>query len=59
MFKPVEIFVALFLVALLAIGLWVNVGRNDERALRFAECSGRSLEAYKACVARVEGSGEQ
>lgn len=56
--KPIEIFVAVFLFSLLAFGLWTNVGRNDERAYRFAECSGRSLEAYKACVARVEGSGE-
>jgi hypothetical protein len=58
MFKPVEIFVALFLIARLAIGLWMNVSRNDERAFRFAQCSGRNIEAYKACVARVEGSGE-
>lgn len=59
MFKPIEIVVALFIVALLALGLWSNVSRNDERAYRFAECSGRSLDGYKACVARIEGSGEQ
>jgi hypothetical protein len=58
MFKPVEIFVAVFLVVLIAWGIVANVNRNDERAFRFAECSGRSLDAYKACVARVEGSGE-
>ena len=59
MFKPIEIAVALFFVALIAFGLWANMTRSDERAYRFAECSGRSLDAYKACVARIEGSGEQ
>jgi hypothetical protein len=54
MFKPVEIFVALFLFALIAIGLWANVSRNDERAFRYASCSGRNLEAYKACVSAID-----
>ena len=58
MFKPVEIFVAVFLVVLVAWGVVANVSRNDERAFRYAECSGRNLDNYKACVARLDGSGE-
>jgi len=58
MFKPVEIALVVVLVAIAAFALWANVSRNDERALRYAECSGRNLEAYKACVAKLDGSGE-
>jgi hypothetical protein len=54
MFKPVEIFVVVFLFALIAIGLWANVSRNDERAFRYASCSGRNLEAYKVCVSAID-----
>ena len=58
MFKPVEIALVVVLVAIASFALWANVSRNDEKALRYAECSGRNLEAYKACVARLDGSGE-
>ena len=54
MFKPVEIFVALFLIALVAWSVCANVSRHDERAFRYAACSGRNLEAYKACVSAVD-----
>jgi hypothetical protein len=54
MFKPVEIFVALFLFALFALGMWTVTTRNDERAFRYAECSGRNLEAYKVCVSAID-----
>jgi hypothetical protein len=58
MMKPIEIVLIVVVVAIGVFAVAANVSRNDERALRFAECSGRSLEEYKACHARVEGSGE-
>jgi len=58
MLKPIEIVLVVVVVAIAVFAVAANVSRNDKRALRFAECSGRSVEAYKACVARVEGSGE-
>jgi len=54
MFKPVEIAIALFLIALVAWGVCANVSRTDERAFRYASCSGRNLEAYKACVSAID-----
>lgn len=58
MFKPVEIALVGCLVAIGLFAVAANVSRNDEKALRYAECSGRSLEEYKACVAKLDGSGE-
>ena len=58
MFKPVEIVLVVVVVAIGAFAVAANVSRNDEKALKYASCSGRSLEAYKACVAKLDGSGE-
>ena len=58
MFKPVEIVLIVVVVAIGVFAVAANVSRNDERALRYAQCSGRSLEEYKACVAKLDGSGE-
>lgn len=58
MMKPIEIVLIVVVVAIGLFAVAANVSRNDERALRFAQCSGRSLEEYKACVTKLDGSGE-